>query len=277
MMPRKLRILLPLFFLTPFMITQAQWNSDPSLNNIICQEGSNQTAPRIVSDGAGGAIICWHDQRAPQAAFDVYAQRIDKDGFVRWTVNGNVVTSAWNSQSKPEMVSDGAGGAIIAWTDTRDGNNDVYAQRIDGSGNVLWTADGVPVATDVTNEADPRLISDGRNGAIITWNAGTGGFPPTSKIYAQRIDGSGLPLWGNPVTISGNLRFSNAPSIASDGAGGAYIAYAYYPRPEYDVYAQRIDSSGVIKWAANGVPIANNSGTQDSPLLVADGTGNAFL
>ncbi len=277
MMFRQLRILLPMLFLLPNLSAHAQWQSDPALNNIVCQEGSNQTAPRIISDMRGGAIICWHDQRAPQAAFDVYAQRIDKDGFVRWTVNGNIVTSAWNSQSKPEMVSDGAGGAIIAWTDTRNDNNDVYAQRIDGSGNVMWTADGVPIANDPDNEADPRLISDGNNGAIITWNAGTGGFPPTSRIYAQRVDGDGNPLWGTPVRISGNLRFSNAPSICSDGAGGAYIAYAYYPRPEYDVYAQRVDANGAIQWAANGVPIANNAGTQDSPLIVPDGTGKAFL
>ncbi|MFA6235254.1 MAG: choice-of-anchor D domain-containing protein, partial [Bacteroidota bacterium] len=277
MMSPHTRFFVPLFFLIPLMFAQAQWSSDPALNNAICREGSSQNAPRIISDGRAGAIICWHDQRASQNSFDIYAQRIDKDGFVRWTVNGNVVSAAWNSQSKPDIVSDGSGGAIIAWTDTRNDNNDIYVQRIDSSGNVLWTTDGVAVTSDTSNEADPKIASDGKHGIIVTWNTGTGGFPPGSKIYARRVDATGTLRWVSQVLVSGTLRFSNAPCITSDGNGGAFIAYAYYPRPEYDVYAQHIDSGGVVLWAKNGVGIATGGGTQDSPALVADGTGNAFL
>jgi hypothetical protein len=266
-----------MFVILPFMTTHAQWVSNPALNNRICQEGSNQNAPRIITDGQGGAIICWHDQRGALNSFDIYAQRIDKDGFVLWTVNGNVVSDAWNSQSKPDMATDGEGGAIIVWTDTRNDNNDIYAQRIDGSGKVLWGPDGVALSSDTTNEADPKVISDGKHGAIVTWNAGLGGFPPTSRIYAQRLGGDGALLWGAPVLVSGSLRFSNAPCITTDGSGGAYIAYAYYPRPEYDVYAQHIDSSGNVLWESKGKGVATNSGSQDSPVLVADGAGNAFL
>jgi hypothetical protein len=259
------------------MVAHAQWSSDPAANNAICREGSNQSSPRIISDARGGAIICWHDQRGGQSSFDIYAQRIDKDGFVRWTVNGNVVSAAWNSQSGPDIVSDGVGGAIIAWTDTRNNNNDIYAQRIDSSGNVLWTANGVAVTFDTSNQADPKIVSDGKHGVIVTWNGGSGGFPPINKIYAQRIDATGTLRWGAQVLVSGTLRFSNAPCIASDGSGGAYIAYAYLPRPDYDVYAQRIDSSGTVLWESKGVAIATGSSTQDSPALVADGAGNAFL
>lgn len=258
------------------MFAQAQWKSDPSLNNVICQEGSNQNAPRIISDGRGGAIICWHDQRTG-SDFDIYAQRIDKDGYVRWTVNGNVVNKSWLSQSKPDMVSDGENGALIAWTDTRNGNNDIYAQRIDSSGNVLWDKDGVQITFDTTNQSDPKVTTDGMGGMIVTWNGATGGWPPTSKIYAQRLDKDGAFVWGTASLISGKLRFSNAPSIASDGHGGAYIAYAYFPRPEYDVYAQHINGNGTVLWASNGLAIANGSGSQDTPFLASDADGNALL
>lgn len=277
MISRRMHLVVSMFFLVPLMVAQAQWSSDPALNNKIVQAGNNQTAPRLVSDGRGGAIICWSDERAQQNSFDVYAQRIDKDGFVRWTVNGNVVSDAPNSQLQPEMISDGAGGAILAWTDARDGNNDIYAQRIDSSGRVMWAEDGVPLTFDTTNQSDPKITTDGQNGAIITWNANLGGFPPSSKIYAQRVDATGALRWGAQVLVSGTLRFSNAPTIASDGQGGAYIAYAYFPRPEYDVFAQRLDANGGLMWKVNGVAIANGAGTQDSPVLAPDGAGNAFL
>jgi hypothetical protein len=43
------------------------------------------------------------------------------------------------------IVSDNAGGAIIAWRDTRSVNWDVYAQRVNASGVAQWTANGVPL------------------------------------------------------------------------------------------------------------------------------------
>ncbi|MFZ1729400.1 MAG: choice-of-anchor D domain-containing protein [Bacteroidota bacterium] len=277
MVSRQLRIFVLAFFLVPFMFAHAQWSSDPASNNAICRAGNNQVASRIISDGKDGAIICWSDERVSQNSFDVYAQRIDKDGFIRWTVNGNVVSNAYNSQSQPDIVSDDAGGAIIVWTDTRNGDNDIYIQRIDSTGKVLWGVDGVALTADTSNQADPKLTTDGQHGAIVTWDANTGGFPPASKIYAQRVDASGTPLWSAPVLVSGTLRFSNAPCITSDGSGGAFIAYAYFPRPDYDVYAQRISGNGTLHWPKNGVAVATGSSVQDSPMLVSDGFGNAFL
>ncbi len=277
MKSQKLRLFVPMFFLIPYLAAQAQWSSDPALNNPIVRAGNNQTGQRIISDGRGGAIICWHDERMQVTNFDLYAQRIDKDGFVRWTVNGNVVSNMNGSQSKPDIISDGAGGAIIAWIDTRNGDNDIYVQRIDSSGNILWTPDGVAVTADTSNQADPKLATDGKHGAIVVWNGAGSGFPPISRVYAQRIDAGGKTRWGTQVQVSGTLRFVNAPTIASDGRGGAFVSYAYYPRPEYDVYAQRLDSSGVLQWAGNGTGIATGGGTQDSPMLVEDGNGNAFL
>jgi hypothetical protein len=276
-MSQQLRLVVFLFFLIPPMVAHAQWKSDPSLNNAICQEGSRQHAPRIISDGRDGAIICWYDERSGQNSFDIYAQRIDRDGFVRWKVNGIAVCAAPNSQMDPEMIPDDAGGAIIAWTDARNGNNDIYVQRIDSSGSLLWTADGVALTADTSNQANPKITSDGKHGVIVAWNVGLGGFPPVNKIYAQRVNAAGTPLWSSPALVSGNFRFSNAPSIASDGNGGAFIAFAYFILPEYDVYAQRIDSNGTRLWQASGVGIATGSGTQDSPVIVPDGNGNAFL
>lgn len=276
-MAQRIRRLFPLLLLFPVMFAHAQWRSDPALNNVICQEGARQHAPKIVTDGDDGAIICWYDERNAQYSFDIYAQRIDKDGFVRWTVNGNAVCSQPGAQLDPEMISDNAGGAIIVWTDARNGNNDIYAQRIDGNGQVMWAKDGVALTVDTSNQANPKITTDGRGGAIIVWNQGTGGFPPGSKIYAQRIDANGNLKWGAGVLVSGTLRFANAPSIATDGKGGAYFAYAYYPRPDYDVYAQRVDSSGAVLWAAKGVVVASGSSTQDSPMLAPDGAGNVVL
>ena len=52
-------------------------------------------------------------------------------------------------QSRPVIVSDGAGGAIIAWWDDRNGSLGIYAQRLDADGNPMWTPNGIQVASSV--------------------------------------------------------------------------------------------------------------------------------
>ena len=84
--------------------------------------------PTIVSDGSGGAIITWQDYR--NGNNDIYAQRINAGGTVQWTLNGVAICTETHSQTYPTIVSDGSGGAIITWQDDRNGNNDIYAQRI---------------------------------------------------------------------------------------------------------------------------------------------------
>ena len=60
---------------------------------------------------------------------DIYAQRIAHDGTAQWAVNGVPVCAAANVQSSPLMISDNAGGAIIAWLDLRANViGDLYAQ-----------------------------------------------------------------------------------------------------------------------------------------------------
>src|SRR3989304_788331 len=62
------------------------------------------------------------------------------------TVNNEICTAP-GYQYNPTIVSDGIGGAIITWFDFRNGDYDIYAQRINASGDVQWTADGVPICT----------------------------------------------------------------------------------------------------------------------------------
>ena len=49
----------------------------------ICTADGNQSDPKIVPDGAGGAIITWWDQRASATPGDIYAQRISAAGEIQ--------------------------------------------------------------------------------------------------------------------------------------------------------------------------------------------------
>jgi hypothetical protein len=92
-------------------------------------------------------------------------------------------------QEKPELEPDGSGGAIIAWSDRRNGNPDVYAQRMGPSGSAAWTADGVAVVNAAAQQNFPALTQVSGGGAMFAWQD----FRVDVKgdIYTVRLQGSG--------------------------------------------------------------------------------------
>jgi hypothetical protein len=258
----------------------SQWSSDPTLNNPICTATSQQYTTAITSDGSGGAIITWYDNRNGLAS-DIFAQRISSAGINQWTADGVAISTAAETQTEPKIVSDGSGGAIITWYDFRNAtNNDIYAQKINASGSVQWTADGVAISTATDDQSSPQIVSDGAGGAIIVWGDYRSGVD--NDIYAQRINSAGVPQWtANGVVISAASDNQSAPCIVSDGTGGAIIAWADNRNgPWVDIYAQRINASGAVQWTANGVPICTLmyfGFTPRFPQIVSDGAGGAII
>ncbi|MBA2249085.1 MAG: hypothetical protein H0W12_02715, partial [Chitinophagaceae bacterium] len=81
--------------------------------------------PKIISDNKSGAFIAFSNYSGsyPTGRFDIYAQRISKTGAEKWGANGIAICTAAENQKLPEIISDGNGGAIIAWQDTRNSFN----------------------------------------------------------------------------------------------------------------------------------------------------------
>jgi hypothetical protein len=213
--------------------------------NAICTNSANQFEIQIISDGTGGAIIVWTDERS---GLDIYAQRVGAAGVVQWTVDGIAICAHQNNQSTAQMTSDGAGGAIVAWEDFRNGNQDIYAQRVDPEGTLLWDPDGVAISTATADQVELRMTSDGAGGAVITWHDCRDG---KQDIYGQRVTSSGVPQWaaGGVYVCTGAASEeypANSWKAASDGAGGTIIAWNDFRNGNWDVYAQRVDSAGNV-------------------------------
>ena len=147
-----------------------------------------QNTPELISDGAGGAIVTWIDERSGESQYDIYAQHIDASGTVQWIADGVPLCTAAGYQLIQEITSDGAGGAIVTWQDDRNDNVDIYAQHIDASGTVQLTADGIPLCTATGGQQYPGIASDGVGGAVVAWQDDRCG-DYCRDIYAQQIAG----------------------------------------------------------------------------------------
>jgi len=206
-------------------------------------------------------------------------QLLGTPALAQWSTNPNInnaISTAANSQGLPTIVSDGAEGAIITWEDFRSGTNyDIYAQRINASGAVQWSANGVPISTAESHQFRPSIVSDGSGGAIITWEDNRSG---NMDIYAQRINAAGAVQWtADGVAISTAAYSQSNPTIVSDGAGGAIITWWDYGIGiNWNVYAQRINAAGAVQWTTNGVAISTATSSQ-YPTIASDGAGGAII
>jgi hypothetical protein len=244
----------------------------------ICTASNTQQNIRMVADGSGGAIIVWEDYRETDP--DIYAQRISGDGNLLWGKYGVVVCTATNSQLYPVIVSDGSGGAIIAWEDRRYGSNsNIYALRISsdtGQAYLDWDQNGVVLSSTTADQLSPDITSDGYGGAIITWQETMG---TQYLIRAQRIKSADTLLWGSTgiIVSSGPMPKEN-PKIINDGTGVIITWQDYSSTGNYDIYAQRLDINyGIIGWNPNGIPVSQTTGDQLDPQIVPDGSGGAII
>ena len=257
-----------------------QW----ATGGVACTATGGRQLPAIVSDGAGGAIITWMDWGLNGVYADIYAQRINAAGEVQWTSNGVALCTAHNSQWSPTIVSDGSGGAIIAWIDYRNDDNyvardgEIYAQRISASSTVQWTQDGVAISAtkDPSYPNYQAIVSDGVGGSIIVWQDSRSG---SNNIYAQRISAGGTVQWtknGVAVCIATGNQYS--PTVVSDGTGGAIITWGDYRNgTNWDIYAQRINADRTVQWTPKGVAICTATGDQSGPNIASDGAGGAII
>ena len=257
----------------------------PTNGQVLCSAFNNQPEAMIASDGAGGAIVAWKDPR-PGSNYDIYAQHVLASGTVdpAWPVNGRALCTAADNQSSPQIVADGAGGAIVAWQDLRAGlpNSNIYAQHVLATGAVdaAWPVDGRALCAPTYDLNAHRITSDGAGGAIVTWFDFRNGV--RYHIYAQRVLASGAidPAWpvdGREVCTAESGQFS--PDLISDGAGGAILAWSDYRVLGFDIYAQHVlaSSANDPAWPVDGRAICTAPNHQREPHLVSDGAGGAII
>jgi len=145
-------------------------------------------------------------------------------------------------------MTDGFGGAIVAWGDSRSDGGDVYAQRLDPGGNPVWGINGLPVCSAENTQAVPRITGDGNGGAIVAW--GDQRPSPTNADLNVR----GVTLQGGLFGPSSSLPVATAPPSGGQGwiaitpsvPGSAIVAWGDTRSPNNnDVYANLVTPQGI--------------------------------
>lgn len=200
--------------------------------------------------------------------------------FGGWGQGGTPVAALDGCQRYPCVAPDGKGGAIIAWSDSREGANgaDIYAQRINRDGRDMWTHNGVAVCQEDNAQMFPRIAADGAGGAFIAWTSLT---TQGRDIYAQRVSADGELMWAG-----GGVRVCTSPldqflsTITQETSGGVVLAWTDYRDQSTRgsaVYAQMLSPDGTIRWREDGVLLSKDISDQLYPVAVRSEYGGAII
>jgi hypothetical protein len=209
------------------------------------------------SDGKGGVIVSWIEDSA------IYAQRIRHDGSVAWKQNGIKLSLVDTTRSIINIVEDGNFGAIISWT--TGSRVEVRAQRVDSNGTILWGNNGVHIG--IGGSGPGYLVADQKGGAIIPV-----GKPGILKLFRVRTDGS--QIWSNGATVP--TSFDQIYMVSDNASGAIVVSSGQNGSIQDDIFAQRIDSSGIARWNPGGIVISNFSSDKLHPAAVSDGRGGVL-
>jgi hypothetical protein len=187
-------------------IVDPDWSTD---GNRVCTNSGGQGYPFVTSDGSGGYVIAWADYRdgVPTADDDLYAARLTSHGTLAtgWPVDGLPICTAPGAQISQAIVSDGNGGAWIAWTDDRGGGYtyDLYAQHLGADGTTApgGLQNGFAVCMAPGMQVQPKITADGTGGAFLVWYDFRSGTD--TDIFAQRlsVNGNSAESIASPIKI----------------------------------------------------------------------------
>jgi hypothetical protein len=224
----------------------------------------------IASDNLGGIIVIGY------GVGNICAQRVDSGGNRLWQTGGVEVCDIRGGAAR--VVGDGSGGAIIAYEylifsgDGKYGysDSDIYAQRIDAEGNILWGPDGVPVCVEPLYQYNPEIVDDGAGGAIVFFVTHfLIGDYTSPAIHAQRIDADGHKLWLEDVQVWEGAYVS----AIRDDSGGAISVW--YSDEESEARFQKLDAAARKLWGPDGTTLTLRDMYPD--LVISDSYGGVLM
>lgn len=221
---------------------------DPNFGTGVLAGTANFTGGRyesIAADGAGGAFVAFGGQN-----FGVFVHRVLATGVVdpAWPVGGRALTPT-SSGSFPNVVSDGAGGAIVVWNHVVNGDLDIRAQRVTSAGAIAasWPDTGLAVTSAPNSQQTPFLAPDGAGGAFVAWSDVRAGSQ--FDVYAHHVLGGGTmdSRWtANGKQLTTTIASDVARQVFADGAGGAIVLWESAGSGDNGLFAQRLDANGAV-------------------------------
>ena len=190
-------------------------------------------------------LVVWsagYDENSESA--DIYGNRVKEDGTVL-DDDGFPISTAKGAQTTPDVEWTGKNYQVV-WSDTRNGNPDIYGARVNGQGKVKDPY-GIPITLAAAAQTAPR-IAHHNNKSLVVWDDTRKG---PHSIWGSRWDEDG-DVWdgsGFPISSRG-LAQQYLPDVAY-GSDTFFTVYAaqnvYEPFEPHFIVGTRVTHQAQVK------------------------------
>lgn len=224
----------------------ALWASDLKINSDIGL--FDQENPRVAVDNEDNFYVVWED--GTNGNKDIFLAKFDGSGntlFVGKKINTD---SSGLDQYEPAVDFDGIDYFYISWSDKRNSQPDIYAQKYDKNGDVAasgnWTVSDVKINDDSMPDAwrTKSAVAYFSDAAIyFSWEDDRNGNP---DVYSAKFNSDGEKLWSYDLIMNGDSSGNpqGAPDLTVDSMGYAITAWEDSRDGQYDIYAARYKDLG---------------------------------
>lgn len=166
-------------------------------------------SPDISTDSDNNIYIAYHEDDL--GILNSKIIKLNPTGNQLWSEYINLSASSFHQISPSISFSDSA--IMASWTDLREGNSDIYYQKIDLFGNKIWPNDQkLNVNNEPSNQSNSINISNSLNKTIAVWNDNRDN---EYNVYASEL----IPPQTNisypnvPLVITGTKKIGENPII----------------------------------------------------------------
>ena len=267
------------------------WSADTRMTNTT-RESLN---PKIAMEGAF-AFVTWHELSDIATNWEVES-RFTTDGGTTWTPRRQMSAEEGFSGNATVCIEDLL--VMIAWTDSRIGDTEIFARQ-NPTGNPLhsthtlnWAystgAAGSSAATDMVVDGGGNVFLTGNFQNSVDFDPGTGTHILSSAgdddIFISRTSPSGEVFWAKRI---GGPGADHANSMARDYEGNVLLTGSFHGTADFDpgpnafplsagadgdAYITKLDENGDFLWAIQ----ITGDGFNEIRSVKTDASNNIFV
>jgi hypothetical protein len=191
-----------------------------------CEDGQNGFV--AVLDGSGSAALM--------------AQRFDANGKRAWGPAGKTLMYAGAACPAIKGLARMTNGQyVLLYTQLRSAYIQLYAIRLDSTGQAIGDPAGTTVTTSANSKYDIWMGRAPQGDVYIFWMENDG----TNAWTGQRYNASGAPVWPKTRVLNPGYATGTNLDIKVDAAGHIYSVF----QNGMEIFANRIDPEGTTPWA----------------------------
>ena len=175
---------------------------------------------------------------------------------IQWQENGMPVYCGENVNWTGTTINSDDGNMVMIWSDSRNGDRGIFAQKVTSDGTFLWGENGLEINDDPDTQHQAKATTSINNEIIIAWISHYGNFD--MEIRVQKIDAFGNRLWQDEgvLLFTGNEIFPYRIQIIDDSVGGAFVVWRNYTLEPIPITVKGLhvlaDGSIDSNWNAGG-------------------------